>query len=157
MTCNVFSWIEIRRGLNIFLNAYLKTIANKYKNIYWQKISLSKYILKHVLVNTFDPFDISYTYIYIYTYTHMCSVLWSPELKQMICTLRSDVPNLIKWFALWSPELNQMICALRSDVPIWTKWFALWSPELNQMICALRSEVPNLIKWFALCALKSRT
>ncbi len=31
---NLFSWIEIRRGLNIFVNAYLKTIANKYlKNI----------------------------------------------------------------------------------------------------------------------------
>ncbi len=27
---NLFSWIEIRRGLNIFVNAYLKTIANKY-------------------------------------------------------------------------------------------------------------------------------
>ncbi len=27
---NLISWIEIRRGLNIFVNAYLKTIANKY-------------------------------------------------------------------------------------------------------------------------------
>ncbi len=35
-------------------------------------MSLSTYILKHVLVNIFDPFDISYT---IYIYTHMHSAL----------------------------------------------------------------------------------
>ncbi len=35
---NLFSWIEIRRGLNIFLNAYLKTIANTYKNILAENI-----------------------------------------------------------------------------------------------------------------------
>ncbi len=74
---NLFSWIEIHRGLNIFVNAYLKTVANKYYKIYWQKIYLSKYILKHVLVNIFDPFDISYT-IYIHTHT---------------CALCSEVPN----------------------------------------------------------------
>ncbi len=27
---------------------------------------------------------------------------------------KNEIPNLLKWFALWSPELNQMICALRS-------------------------------------------
>ncbi len=105
----------------------------------------------------------------------MRSVLWSPELNQMIRALRSEVPNLnkwfalcalnsrtepndlrsevpswTKWFALWSPELNQMICALKPRTEPNDLRSALWSPELNQMICALRSEVPNLIKWFAL-------
>ncbi len=108
-------------------------------------MSLSKYILKHVLVNIFDHFDISYT-IYIYTYIHMRSALWSPELNQLTREMRSEAPNWTNWLVkcVLKPRTEQN--DLRSEVPNLIKWFALWSPELNQMIRALRSEVPNWTK-----------
>ncbi len=67
-------------------------------------MSLSTYILKHVLVNIFDPFDISYT-IYIYIHTHA------------LCALKSRTEPIDSRNALWSPELNQLTREMRSEAP----------------------------------------
>ncbi len=73
-------------------------------------MSLSTYILKHVLVNIFDPFDISYIiyiYIYIYIYIH----------THALCALKSRTEPIDSRNALCSPELNQLTREMRSEAP----------------------------------------
>ncbi len=119
---NLFSWIEIRRWINIFLNAYLKTISNKYKkNILAKNVFIYIYFetcfSKHIWPFWYLIYNIC-IYIYIYIHTH---ALWSPELNRLTRETRSEAPN---WLAkralkprpepidsrnaLWSPELNQL-------------------------------------------------
>ncbi len=87
---NLFSWIEIRRGINIFLNAYLKTISNKYKkNILAKNVFIYIYF-ETCFSNIFDPFDISYTIYYI-IHTHALCALKSRT--EQLTQMRSEAPN----------------------------------------------------------------
>ncbi len=64
----------------------------------------------------------------------MNHLIWIWTMEQ-VC--ESFDPNTLR-----IPNLNQMICDPRSEVPIWIKRFAnpLRGSNLNQMICALHSE-----------------
>ncbi len=95
-------------------------------------------------------------------------------LKSDLYLLRSN--RLLKRFTNThrSPDLNQMICNLRSEVPIWFKWFTIRAPKFrskskdsqtivsdrtldreslnSQNDLRTRSKVPIWIKWFAIHA-----